>query len=75
MDASDTSSRPVQSGGIVREGLVAADAHSRPAVRRVGRVSSEGVQAAADTATGSRLLGKEERREDDEETLAIASAA
>lgn len=36
-------SRPIQPGRVVRKSLVAADAHSRPAVRRVGHISREGL--------------------------------
>src|ERR1700676_756920 len=75
MDAASASSLQVQPCRVVREGLVAADANSRPAVWRVGRVSREGLSAASDTAAGSRLLGKKERRKDGEEAAAIASTS
>ncbi|SRR6266480_45688 len=73
MDAARASSLQVQPCGVIREGLVAADANSRPAVWRVGRVSREGLSAASDTAAGSRLLDKKERRKDGEEASEVTS--
>jgi len=75
MDASCTSPRPVQPGRVVRESLVAANADSRPTVRRVGRISGQGVQVASNTTSRPWLLGKEKRRKADEKASAIVSAS